>query len=195
MGKKVLFIFFSVFLAYRTYVMIDRLMNTSSLRATESTLIAFLLCLFITGIFAFPGFVFPTHRILPPSYYTIKNGRELKQIYALLRVDLFRRLLLFFFWGKEHNRKKYFDGTKNGLDNLNYQSKQSEFGHLAALVLIDMVTLLALIKGFFVLTIMLVIINLIGNLYPILLQRMHRMRIQRMLLIMDRKRKYNSHAQ
>jgi hypothetical protein len=33
---------------------------------------------------------------------------------------------------KEENRTKYFDGRKSGLANLAYQSRQSEFGHLGA---------------------------------------------------------------
>ncbi|WP_394330522.1 hypothetical protein [Psychroflexus sediminis] len=41
---------------------------------------------------------------------------------------------MFVFWGKKKNKQKYFDGTKSGLENLDYQTKQSEFGHLAALV-------------------------------------------------------------
>ena len=151
-----------------------------SLGGIELWIVAFLLTLYITGVFAFLGFVFPTHKVLPESYYQIKNSAGIKRWYNLLRVDYFKYLLLIFFWGKKKNRKKYFDGTKNGLQNFIYQTKQSEFGHLGALVIIAIITVVLLYNGYFLLSLIVTILNVIGNLYPVILQRHHRARIGRL---------------
>jgi len=81
------------------------------------------------------------------------------------------------FWGKEKNRLKYFDGTRRGIQNFVYQTKQSEFGHLAALLVTTVLSLVLAFRGYEMIAAIASVINLIGNLYPILLQRHHRMRL------------------
>ena len=136
---------------------------------------------FITGVFAFLGFVFSTHRLIGLKYYKIRNSNLLVKGYNLLGVALFRRALLFFFWGIKKNRVNYFNGTKGGLNNFIYESKQSEFGHLTAFILIFPVSILFLIKGFLLYAIVTSTFNIIGNLYPLILQRYHRIRIEKIL--------------
>lgn len=183
LGKKILFSLFSVFLCYQSYLLVVHLLNTNpfAFSPTEIIIIAYLLNLFITGIFAFVGFVFPTNKILGSSYYRIKNPSLLKRIYAIFRVEIFRKLLLFFFWGRGKNRAKFFNGTRQGLANFSYQSRQSEIGHLLALVFIGAVCIALLLFGHYQIVIIATIINVIGNLYPIILQRHHRIRIDRIL--------------
>ena len=146
----------------------------------ETLSISFLLPLFITGIFAFPGFAYRTNKILPLSYYTLKNPDRLELVYRLLGVRYFNYLLLIY-WGRKKNRLKYFDGTRRGLSNFIYQSKQSEVGHLAAFVTILIVSMLLLTNGYTILVAMITGINIIGNLYPIILQRHHRVRIEKLV--------------
>jgi cytochrome b len=138
---------------------------------------AFLLNLFGTGIFAFIGFGFPTSRLLPNKYYIIAHPATLKQWYRYLGVEGFRRALMITFWGQEKNRLKYFNGTRKGIQNFVYQTKQSEFGHLGALVLIAILSLILAGWHFYLMAAISTLINLIGNLYPVLLQRHHRMRL------------------
>ncbi len=97
-------------------------------------------------------------------------------------VRFFRKALLFFFWGFKKNRKKFFNGTKEGIKNFRFQSRQAEFGHLAGLILTLLGTLTLLVYGHFLLAFYMTLINVIGNLYPIILQRHHRARIQRIKL-------------
>ncbi|MBD3628204.1 hypothetical protein [Cyclobacterium sp.] len=169
MGKKIGFPLLSLFLAFRSYEMVKGLLIDSSTGLTvfESAILAFLLFVFLTGVFAFPGFVFAASRLLPDAYFRIRNPKLLKRIYGLLGVDVFKRMLLFAYWGKEKYRKKYFDG------------RQSEFGHLGAFILISFVSFLLLEKGHTLIFLMISVVNIIGNFYPILLQRVHRIRIQR----------------
>ncbi|WP_167617149.1 hypothetical protein [Maribellus sediminis] len=180
--KKIVFPLFSLFLLYRSVELVKTLMVSGSSEHTvgEQFLLAFLLSIFITGVFAIVGFAWPTSKIFPRSFYTLKNAGILKKTYRILGVDLFRKALLIFFWGRKKNRKKYFDGTRKGLQNFIYQSKQSEFGHFASFVSIALVSFLFLAKGMFLLVAFLTLINVIGNFYPVILQRYHRLRIDKL---------------
>ena len=182
-GKKILFSLLSLFLIWQSYQLVQSLMkiSASELGTGQVIMVAFMINLYITGIFAFPGFVFPTHRLLGKAYFRIRNKNRLSRIYKLLKVDLFRYFLLFSYWGKEKNRKKYFNGTKSGLQNFIYQSLQSETGHLLSFVVIFLFASLLLIKGFYLLSIITMFINLPGNFYPVVLQRFHRIRIEKIM--------------
>lgn len=179
--KKILFPLFSIFLSYMTVGLLRTLTNTEPnvYSAISILIIAFLLTLYITGIFAFTGFAFPTHRVLPKSYYEIKNDNILINLNNMLGVKYFKYLLLLFFWGRKKNRKNYFNGTKNGLQNFIFQTKQSEFGHFGAFVIITITSIFLLAYGYLFLVIVMTLINIIGNGYPIILQRMHRLRIEK----------------
>ena len=145
----------------------------------EVLIISFLLILFITGVFAFIGFAYPSSRILSDSYYEIKSPKVLNSISKVLGIKYFRLLLLFAFWGRKNNRKKYFNGTKKGLKNFVFQTKQSEFGHLGAFVVIIISSFILLLHGYIYLVIITTLINILGNIYPVILQRLHRMRIEK----------------
>jgi hypothetical protein len=192
MTKKLLLSLGSIFLAYRSVELVKFLDLTNPNQFSWIGVVAFsfVLNLFITGVFALLGFAFLTSKMLPSSYYNIKNAKSLTFTYNILGVAYFKFLLLKFFWGKENNRKRYFNGTKTGLDNFETQTKQSEFGHLAALITIALVSFYILFKGYIIIFCTINIINIIGNLYPIILQRNHRIQINRLKLILE-KRKLN----
>jgi len=191
MIKKVLFPLISLFLVHRSVDLLEQIFNTNSteLNWIIILIISFILNLFITGIFAFPGFAFKTSRLLPNSYYQVRHPKSLVSIYNMLGVKYFKAILLFAFWGKEKNRKKYFDGTKSGLENFDTQTRQSEFGHLLAFITIFIVSVLLLAKGHHHMFILTTAINCISNFYPIVLQRAHRIQIQRVATIMRQRSK------
>lgn len=192
MIKKILLSLASIFLTYRSVELLKFLDNTSLSQFNWIGKIAFsfALNLFVTGIFALLGFAFLTSKILPDSYYKIRNSKNLTFIYNTLGVEFFKLLLLKFFWGREKNRKKYFNGTKTGIANFDIQTRQSEFGHLVAFIAIGIISFYILIKGHIATFIITTLINVIGNFYPIILQRNHRIQIERLKLIFDR-RKFN----
>lgn len=181
--KPIFFSLLSLFLLYFSITTIIQIITfgPEELSDEASFFLGFLINLCVTGIFAFPGFVFSTNKALPDKYYIIKNPSTLIHWYNLMGVRYFRKLLILFFWGKKGNKKKYFDGRKSGLNQFNYQSRQSEFGHLGALVLLLMINFLFLIPGYYLLALLTFLINVIGNFYPVILQRHHRIRIQRIL--------------
>lgn len=177
--KKITFPLVAAFLAYRS-VELMRVFDQLSPTATPFWLIFILvvmLNLFITGIFAFIGFAYPSNKLLPESYYIIRNPAFLRRVYQALGVNYFKKLLLVTFWGKDKNRKKYFNGTKSGLGNFIYQTKQSEFGHLAAFMVITILALLLLSKGHLIAFLLTMAINIPANFYPIILQRTHRIKL------------------
>ena len=188
--KKFLFSLFSIFLTYQSMELVNLLVHTNATEFSWFAIfgISLLLNLFITGVFAFLGFVYKTNTLLPSSYYQIKNSKSLTIIYRKLGVEFFKAVLLKAFWGKEKNRKKYFSGAKTGIENFDFQTRQSEFGHLASLIAILIVTFILLINGHLAIFIFTTIINLIGNLYPIILQRMHRVQIERLTKLLERRK-------
>lgn len=190
MTKKLLLTLASIFLTYRSVELVSFLYIThpSQFNWIGAIAYSFVLNLFITGIFAFIGFAFFTSRILPNSYYKIKNPRNLNLTYKMLGVEYFKLLLLTFFWGKERNRKKYFNGSKSGIEEFDIQTRQSEFGHLAAFIVIIIVSFNILIKGHIVIFSITTLINIIGNLYPIILQRNHRIQIERLKLLLNKRK-------
>ena len=180
--KKILFPVFSIFLAYRSIDLLKNLMKSSpdNFSQTEAVIISFLLTLFITGVFAFVGFAYPTSSLVSDRYYKIKNKKNLLFISNVLGLKYFQLFLLFVFWGRKNNRKKYFNGTKSGLLNFIYQTKQSEFGHLAACLAIIISSFILLFYEYFFIVFITTLINMIGNVYPIILQRSHRLRLEKL---------------
>jgi len=178
MIKKIMLSIATIFLIWQS---IDLISNIEYLNNNSWGLIflsAFFINLFITGIFAFSGFAFPTQKLLPNSYYQIHHPKTLKKIYEILRVHIFRRILLATIWKSQKQRKKYFSGKENGIPNLKEQSRKSEFGHLIPFIIITFVAFYLFVIGLAKIGLISLIINLIGNFYPIILQRHHRMRIQ-----------------
>ncbi len=178
--KKLLLPLASAFLVYQLYQLLWALWNNprEDFHMAMDLFFAFLIALFGTGIFAFVGFAFPTSRLIGSSYYRLKNTKRLQFWYRTLGVLYFKKLLMLFFWGSKKNRKKYFNGTRTGIENFIYQTHQSEFGHLGALVLVFIANVFTLLKGHYAISIFLFVINIVGNLYPILLQRHHRIRLE-----------------
>lgn len=179
MIKKTLFTFASIFLAFQSYKILSNIHHIEFGSLLLILFAAWIINLFITGIFAFAGFAFPSQRLLPASYYYIDQPNRIKSIYKLLGVELFRKMLLATVWRNKKQHSKFFDGKRGGTSNLDEQSMKSEFGHLIPLIIITVVSIYLLSIGRVGLATAVMIINVIGNLYPIILQRHHRMRIQR----------------
>lgn len=189
MVKKILFPIIAIFLAYRTYELLKTLWFIDPLEIIliVKVLLAVLLNLFITGFFAFFGFAYNTSQILSDNYYRVDNPKFIIKLSKFLKVEYFKKFLLLVFWGKQKNRQKYFDGTKLGLENFDYQTRQSEFGHLAALIVIQIIVFVSLIKGHYTIAVLTTLLKFISNFYPVILQRNHRINITRIRNILNRK--------
>jgi Co/Zn/Cd efflux system component len=176
--KKILLAVASIFLAYQSVRSLFYINEVTTDSWILIIFIAWALNMFITGTFAFSGFAFSTQKLLPAFYYKVKNPTELKKTYQFLRVYLFRKFLLATFWRNKQQRKNFFNGKVGGIATFEEQSMKSEFGHLIPFVIINIIGVYLLAIGLFKLGFCCVLINIIGNLYPVILQRHHRMRIQ-----------------
>lgn len=178
--KKILLSLACIFLIWQSYELLRNISRVEMYATGWIIFTAWILNLFITGIFAFAGFAFPTQKLMYGSYYTIRRPDLLIKAYNLIGVKFFRLLLLATLWKSQKQRKKYFDGRKNGILNLQEQSQKSEFGHLIPFIILSALSLYFLFSDTPKLGLFAMIINIAGNFYPIILQRHHRLRIQNM---------------
>lgn len=178
----------AVFLFFHNAEMIQRIPVHPWLDSVGPALFfSWYVSLCVTGIFAFSGFVFPTEKLLLTIYYKIKRPARLKKVYRILRADLFQKLLVFFFYGKPGNREAFFSGQKSGLQEFWDNTKKSEFGHLIPFVLINVLAVysFSLQKQYFGSG--LILFNVLGNLYPVVIQRFHRFRLGKLMKRMNEK--------
>jgi hypothetical protein len=178
MIRKVLLTVFSIFLAWQAIDIVSKVEMMQIESIPVLLLLSWLINLFITGVFAFLVFAYPIEKTLTETYYSIRNPRRLKQVYNGLKVDYFRIALIATIWRSKKKQKGYFSGRADGIDNLITQSKKSEWGHFMPFIFVNLSVIYFLSIGLVQLAIFTLFINVIGNLYPILLQRHHRMRIQ-----------------
>lgn len=176
--KKFGFVCMSIFLCFQSYKLIGLFDKLHNVNWGLAIFYAFLVNLFVTGVFAFLVFGTNIQRLLPDSYYHVMNPKRLKYVYEIFRVDLFRTFLLATVWKNEKDQKKFFDGTIGGLETLDINSRDSEFGHLVPFLILTGITIYLLVLAKYKIAFVTMLINIVFNFYPIPLQRHHRMRIQ-----------------
>ena len=180
MARKIFLTLASGFLAWQSVGLVANIVDVQFRSWWVLIFTAWVINMFVTGVFAFMVFAHPAERLLPEAYYRIRNPDALERIHRGLGVDLFRRFLLATFWRGQGQRERYFNGQRSGLNVLDEQSRKSEFGHAVPFVVLSLVALYLLIEGMPGLALGVVLINVVGNFYPVLLQRHHRMRIDRL---------------
>lgn len=182
MGKKILFTALSLILTYNSYKLTIVFLKLSPEKFSTLAIVvsAIAFTFLLTGAVAFLGFVYPTSKILPENYFRIKNPKALNALYTALGVKFFKLFLLSTFYRQKKNQE-YFNGTKSGILLFDYNTRQSEFGHLAAFILVLLLSIVLLFDGHLYVFLLILPMNIILNFYPIILQRKHRIVIQRLL--------------
>lgn len=178
MLKKIFLPLASAILAWQSYKFLSIIQEFEINSWGLLFFLAWIINMIVTGVFAITGFAHPTQKLLPESYYHVHKPKRLKYIYKLLRVDLFRKFLLATVWREKKQRQKYFNGKRSGFSTLEEQSMKSEFGHLMPFIILNAIALYLIAIGMVTLGVFTIIWNLLGNFYPIILQRHHRMRLQ-----------------
>lgn len=181
MAKKILQILFALFLAWRSYELLTHLV-VWGYGFWEGLIYTALLSLFVTGVSAFLVFSLPVERLLPKAYYHIHHASRLKKVGGMMKVEAFRTFLLLTFWRNKARQLTFFDGSSSGLKSFERETRKSEFGHLIPGVFLFICCVHLLLHGRLYMVLHLSWINLIFNVYPVLLQRMHRERIKRITL-------------
>jgi len=181
MLKKILYMLATLYLVIQSVRLIAGFPVIKVSSVIGIIILAFIINLYITGVFAFLSFSFGVEKTLPNSYYKIKSPRFLAMLFRYLGGEYFRIFLLNTFWAIKKQRNKYFDGTRTGIKNFIIQSKKSEWGHLIPFVIICFASAYLFFLNMNALAVVTMFINIIGNFYPIILQRHHRIRLSRFM--------------
>lgn len=172
--KKIFNHSISIFIHGYLFVHIYRIQN-QPLSITESAMIAFgltwLQLLFVLVLFKIQC------NLRPPIWVLRFREFENKSFYDRMGVKTYRWLLL-------HSPFRYANGDiylksargRSALKSILPKMEEAEFAHMIGFVLLTLASLI-----YSQLTFWLILYNLIFNLYPIMLQRYHRMRILRLL--------------
>lgn len=113
-------------------------------------------------------------------YFNEKTWERGGKIYASLGINYYRKLLVWIGWERHVTRKsKPVEKNTKALINLHYQTKHDETGHMIVLIIVLGFNIFVAHKFGVLKSLWLLILNVMLNLYPVLLQRYNRPRIQR----------------
>jgi hypothetical protein len=120
---------------------------------------------------------------LTSSYYTTKPWERGGRIYELFGVNLFRKLLVLIGWEQLNKKTNPVERNTQALVHLHYRTKQSELGHLIILIIVLAFNLVVAFRFGILQSLWLLALNVVLNLYPIILQRFNRPRLERAIRI------------
>jgi hypothetical protein len=124
---------------------------------------------------------------LASTYYHEKEWEQKGRIYELIGINYFRKLLVLIGWEKVIRKSNPIEKSTTTLVNLHHQTKKSEFGHLIIWYIVLCFTVVVAFQFGVLKSIWLLILNILLNLYPVLLQRYNRPRIQRAINLSQRR--------
>ncbi|WP_291633196.1 hypothetical protein [Clostridium sp.] len=118
---------------------------------------------------------------LKSSYFNSHTIEDEGKIYKYLGVHFFRKLLVLSGW--ESSRKKETPIRKSLilLEYYEYRTRTSEFGHGIIAIIIALISVYVCVVYSFKETIWLIFLNIFMNIYPIIVQRYNRPRVQRVI--------------
>jgi hypothetical protein len=117
------------------------------------------------------------------AYYKTKDWEKKGKIYESFGINIFRKLLVLVGWEKLNKKANPVKNDLESLIHLEYRTKQSELGHLIIFFIVLGFTIYVALKFTFAESLWLLFLNIIFNVYPILLQRYNRPRLQRALAL------------
>jgi amino acid permease len=121
------------------------------------------------------------------SYYNEKGWERKGKIYKNLGINFFRKLLVLIGWEKLLRKSNPVEKNTQTLTNLHYQTKKSEFNHLIILFIVLGFNFFVAFKYGILKSLWLLLLNIILHLYPIMLQRYNRPRIERAINLSKRR--------
>ncbi|MDJ1469240.1 glycosyl-4,4'-diaponeurosporenoate acyltransferase CrtO family protein [Xanthocytophaga flava] len=123
---------------------------------------------------------------LTSPYYNDKAWEHRGKIYESFGVNFFRKLLRWVGWEKLNKKSNPIEKNTKTLMQLHYRTKQSELGHSIIFGIVLGFTIFVAVKFGVFKSVWLFILNILLNLYPILLQRYNRPRIERAIVLSKR---------
>lgn len=124
---------------------------------------------------------------LTSTYYNDKTWELKGKIYESFGINFFRKLLVWIGWEKLNKKSNPVQKNTKALLHLHYQTKQSELGHIIIFVIVMGFHIFVAFKFGILKSLWLLILNILLNLYPILLQRYNRPRIERAIKLSKRR--------
>lgn len=122
---------------------------------------------------------------LNSSYFEPGKFEKRGKLYKAVGVPLYKKLLVWIGWEKLNKKNSVLKPDYNSLKQLEYQTRSSEFGHTLIFVLVNFTAVI--VTDTLRDAKWLIILNLLLNLYPVLLQRYNRPRYQMVLFNLQRK--------
>jgi hypothetical protein len=123
---------------------------------------------------------------LKSTYYNAKKWEDNGKIYEWFGVHVFRKVLVWVGWEKLHKDANPVKKNLDALEHLEYNTRQSEFGHLIIFFIVLLPTIFVWFYNGFIQSLWLIILNIILNIYPIYVQRYNRPRLQKLLIKLRR---------
>jgi hypothetical protein len=120
--------------------------------------------------------------LMPPlrsPYFHSKTWEAGGTVYKWIGINLFRKLLVWVGWEKMNKASAPVKKKLAALQHLEYNSRQSEFGHLVIFFIVLAVAVFVHITHGFKQSAWMHFLNVVLNLYPAALQRYNRPRYQR----------------
>ncbi len=117
------------------------------------------------------------------DYYREKTWEKKGKIYESLGINLFRKLLVLIGWEKLNKKANPVQKNLQALIHLEYRTKQSELGHIIIFFIVLAFTIYVAITLGIKESLSLIILNILLNVYPVLLQRYNRPRLQRAIVL------------
>lgn len=124
---------------------------------------------------------------LASSYYDEKAWEQRGKIYESFGIHFFRKLLVWIGWEKLNKKANPIEKNTKALLHLHYKTKQSELGHIIILIIVLGFNIYVAFKFGVLQSLWLLILNIVLNFYPILLQRYNRPRIERAINLSKRR--------
>ncbi len=118
-------------------------------------------------------------------YYNEQPWERGGKIYQSLGIDFYRKLLVWIGWEKLNKKAALVEKNTEALKHLHYRTKKSELGHLIIMIIVLGFNIFVALKFGIVKSFSLLILNILFNLYPVLLQRYNRPRIERAIKISE----------
>jgi hypothetical protein len=124
---------------------------------------------------------------LASAYYNSKGWERSGKIYQQFGVNIFRKLLVLIGWEKLTRKSAPIEKNTQALVTLHYETKKAELGHVIVLLIVLGFNVVVAFKFGVLKSLWLLLVNVLLNLYPILLQRYNRPRIARALNLSKRR--------
>ncbi|MFC3199952.1 hypothetical protein ACFOET_20195 [Parapedobacter deserti] len=118
---------------------------------------------------------------LTSSYYNAKKWENDGKIYKWYGVDVFRKILVGIGWEKLNKASNPIKKNLDALQQLDYKTRQSELGHLIIFFIVLIFNIVVALKYEVKQSLWLFFLNILLNVYPIIVQRYNRPRLRKIL--------------